>query len=344
MGITVDIVGGFALLFVGAEVLVRGASRLAALLGIPSVVIGLTVVAFGTSAPELAVSVMSSARGASGLAVGNVVGSNIFNVLAILGLVALIQPLSIVSRVVWRDVPVMIVVSLVAVAVAWDTRVTKLEGALLVAGLALFLLSMRGAENGGDDSAEKPARGGVAGVSTQIATVAVGLFLLVYGSRWLVSGATELARLFGLSELLIGLTLVAAGTSLPELATSFVAAIRKEQDIAVGNVVGSNVFNILGVLGIAGLVSPSPIDVPRSSLRSDFPVMIGAAVLCMVFFHSGRRLSRSEGAFFLVCFVLYTAYLFLAGTGRAPSGNSALVVLGAVSAGLVWVLWQNRRG
>jgi cation:H+ antiporter len=308
------------------------------------VVIGLTVVAFGTSAPELAVSVMSSSRGASGLAVGNVVGSNIFNILAILGLVALIQPLSIVSRVVWRDVPLMIVVSLAAVGVAWDSQVTKLEGAFLVVGLGLFLLSMRGAENDPDDEVAKPARGGVVGVSIQLATVVAGLFLLVYGSRWLVNGATEVARLFGLSELLIGLTLVAAGTSLPELATSLVAAIRKQQDIAVGNVIGSNVFNLLGVLGVAALVAPAPVFVPQESLWSDFPVMVGAAILCMVFFHSGRKLSRSEGAFFLLCFVLYTTYLFLAGTGRLVSTDLRLFVLGALSVGLLWVLWQNRKG
>jgi cation:H+ antiporter len=342
--IAIDIVGGFVLLFVGAEVLVRGASRLAALLGIPPVVIGLTVVAFGTSAPELAVSTLSAARGASGLAVGNVVGSNIFNILAILGLVAVIRPLRIVSRVVWRDVPIMVGVSLLGVAVGWNGGVSRLEGAVLTVGLALFLVSMRGASEEGDEGSFAPARGGKAGVLLQLATVSAGLVLLVYGSRWLVRGSTELATLLGFSELLIGLTLVAAGTSLPELATSLVAAIRREQDIAVGNVVGSNVFNLLGVLGIAALVAPSPIEVTASSLATDFPVMVGSALLCMVFFHSGRRLSRSEGAFFLACFALYLGHLFLAASGSVVPPRTGWIVLGALALSLAAVIWWNRKG
>lgn len=343
--IVIDVLGGFVLLFVGAEVLVRGASRLAALLGIPPVIVGLTVVAFGTSAPELAVSALSASRGASGIAVGNVIGSNIFNILAILGLVALLRPLRIHSRVVWRDVPVMVGVSGLAFALAWNGAISRLEGGLLLAGLALFLLMMRRAsadEPHVTENVGSPARVGFPGVTVQVASVVAGLFLLVIGSRWLVRGATEIASALGFSDLLIGLTLVAAGTSLPELATSVVAALRRHEDIAVGNVVGSNVFNLLGVFGISALVSNLPLQVTPESLRVDFPVMIAAAVLCLVFFASGRSLARSEGAFLLVCYGWYTAYLFLDASGTAIADAVWTGVLASLLGTLVWVIWVNR--
>ncbi|HSF15989.1 MAG TPA: calcium/sodium antiporter [Vicinamibacteria bacterium] len=341
MRVALYILGGFGLLFVGAEVLVRGASRLAALMKIPPVVIGLTVVAFGTSAPELAVSVLSASRGASGIAVGNVVGSNIFNLLAILGLVAFIRPLAIHSRVVWRDMPIMVSVSGLAYILAWDGVVSSTEGLVLAAGLPLFVFFMRGAEPEVGEGSSFPIREGLPSVLVQIAIVVLGLVILVVGSRALVTGSTELAALLGFSELLIGLTLVAAGTSLPELATSLVAAYRKEEDIAVGNVVGSNVFNLLGVLGIAAMVSP--LEVTEASLLLDFPVMLGAALLSLVFLASGSRVSRSEGAFLLISFVLYTSYLFLDASGAVlPSSNITWLAV-ALVVGLSWVIWSNRR-
>lgn len=313
MNVTValEILGGFVLLFVGAEILVRGASALAALFGIPPVIIGLTIVAFGTSAPELAVSLLSASRGESGIAVGNVLGSNVFNVLVILGLAALVRPLAIHARVVWRDVPVMLGVSLLAWLFASNGAVSRLDGAILVLGLGAFLWSMRSSGEEPEETA-RPAGKGLGPLAGHVGLVVSGLVLLVLGSRWLVEGATALARVMGVSELVIGLTLVATGTSLPELATSIVAALRNQRDIAVGNVVGSNVFNLLGVLGISSVVAGSPIVVTRASLVVDFPVVVVSAVLCLVFFYSGRQLSRLEGGFMLACYVAYASYLFVA--------------------------------
>jgi cation:H+ antiporter len=309
--VALEIAGGFVLLFFGAEFLVRGSSTLAARLGIPPVVIGLTVVAFGTSAPELAVSLLSASRGESGIAVGNVLGSNVFNILVILGLASLVHPLIIHTRVVWRDVPVMLGISLLTWLFASDGIVSRFDGAVMVIGLAAFLWSMRsGAEEEAEETA-RPTGGGWGPIATNVGTVLTGLVLLVLGSHWLVDGATTLARWMGVSELVIGLTLVATGTSLPELATSIVAALRDERDIAVGNVVGSNVFNLLGVLGIAALVSGTPVAVTRPSLVVDFPVAIGAALLCLIFFYPRHRLSRVQGGVMLACYVAYVSYLFM---------------------------------
>ena len=310
MTVALQVLGGFVLLFVGAELLVRGASRLAGLLGIPPVIVGLTVVAFGTSAPELAVSLLAARSGDSGISVGNVIGSNIFNVLLILGIASVLRPLAIHSRVVWRDVPVMLAVSVLAVGLAWDGELGATDGLILTTGLLVFLASMaKGAREEEMDAPALPERRGPAVAVLQLVLVAVSLVLLVVGSRFLVDGATSLARTMGFSELLIGLTLVAAGTSLPELATSVVAAVRNERDIAVGNVVGSNVFNLLGVLGLSAIVARTPLQVPTASLHLDFPVMIASAALCVVFFYTGRRLSRREGFFFLVAYVVYVGVL-----------------------------------
>jgi cation:H+ antiporter len=313
MTLALQIVGGFVLLFLGAEMLVRGASRLAALLGIPPVVVGLTVVAFGTSAPELAVSLLAARSGDGGISVGNVVGSNIINILLILGIASIIRPLDIHSRVVWRDVPVMLAVSLLALGLAWDGVLGLTDGVVLSAGLLVFLASMaKGAQEEEPDAPLPEERRGAVAV-LQLVLVAVSLVLLVLGSRWLVDGATGLARRVGLSELVIGLTLVAAGTSLPELATSVVAAMRNERDIAVGNIVGSNVFNLLAVLGLSAVVARTPLQVPQASLRLDFPFMIGSAGLCLVFFYTGRRLSKWEGLFFLAAYAAYLGILFQRG-------------------------------
>jgi cation:H+ antiporter len=306
---------GLVLLVTGAELLVRGASRLAAALGIPQLVIGLTVVAFGTSAPELAVSVRSALAGQADLALGNVVGSNIFNVLVILGISALAAPLVVSRRVVRLDVPIMIAASVLLLLLAMDGGIGRGEGVLLLAGIAgytLFLLRWQRRDTVDAAGPATPAGPpGMPAVLRQGALAAGGLVLLVIGSRWLVAGATAIADGWGVSDLVIGLTVVAAGTSLPELATSVVATIRGQRDIAVGNVVGSNIFNILAVLGASALVAPAGLRVVPAALAFDIPVMIAAAVACMPILFRTHTIARWEGALFLGWFAAYTAYLVM---------------------------------
>ncbi len=302
---------GLGFLVAGAELLVRGAARLAAAFGISSLVIGLTVVAFGTSAPELAVSVQSAFAGQADLALGNVVGSNIFNVLFILGVSALVTPLVVSRQLVRLDVPVMIGVSLLLPVLALDGRIGRLEGALLFAGIlgyTGFLIRQSRRESAAAAPAMTPAP---ASRARDAALVLGGLVLLVVGSRWLVSGAVQIAAALGVSELVVGLTVIAAGTSLPEVATSVMASIRGERDIAVGNVVGSNIFNILAVLGLSSIVAPHGVAVARTALAFDIPIMIAVAVACLPIFFSGYLIARWEGALFLAYYLAYTGYLVI---------------------------------
>jgi cation:H+ antiporter len=338
MTVVLLLVGGLALLIAGAEALVRGSSRLAAALGISPLIVGLTVVAFGTSSPELAVSMKASLAGETDLAVGNVVGSNIFNVLFILGLAALITPLAVSQQLVRVDVPIMIGISLLILLLALDGVIAAWEGLLLVAGLAAYMVLLlrigrkESAEVVEEYAREYSAQGRPAwqrhGLNALY--VLVGLGLLVWGSRLLVESAVSIAAALGVSELIIGLTIVAAGTSMPEVVTSVVASIRGERDIAVGNVVGSNIFNILGVLGIAAVVSPSGIAVSDAALRFDIPVMIAVALACLPIFFTGHLIARWEGGGFLGYYIVYTLYLIL-----GASGHDALPVFSAV---LLWFI------
>jgi cation:H+ antiporter len=335
----VYLIAGLVLLVAGAEVLVRGAAKLAAQFGIPPLVIGLTVVAFGTSAPESAVSIQAALNNSGDLAIGNVIGSNIANVLLILGLTALVAPLIVSRQLIRLDVPIMIGASLVVYALAWDGSLSTLDGALLFTGVVaytgfLIISSLRDKSTPEDDeftkefgrhAAPKPYAWLI-----NLALIVVGLILLVSGSRFLVEGAVSLARALGLSELIIGLTVVAIGTSLPELATSILAAIRGERDIAVGNIVGSNIFNLLCVLGLASLVSPLPISISPNALAFDFPVMIAVAVACLPIFFAGYRISRWEGLLFLAYYLAYTLYLALFATGRAFAQTFGDAMLGYV--------------
>ncbi len=303
---------GLVLLVIGADLLVKGAARLATSFGVPALVVGLTVVAFGTSAPELAVSVKAAYSGQAELAVANVVGSNILNVLLILGMSALISPLIISKQLIRQDVPIMIAISVIAVIMTGNGSIGKFEAAILAAGLISYtvFLFIQGRRNGTENNigdvdellAEK------APVWQNILLVVGGLILLVLGARWLVESAVELATAWGVNEAVIGLTIVAAGTSLPEAVTSVVASIRGERDIAVGNVVGSNIFNILCVLGISGLVSPVPLLAGEQLASLDVPVMLGVSVLCLPLFFTGATLNRVEGALFLT---LYVAYVWM---------------------------------
>lgn len=315
---------GLVFLIIGAEALVRGASRLAAVLGIAPLVIGLTVVAFGTSSPELAVSVKSAFSGQASIAVGNVVGSNIFNVLFILGLSAMIVPLAVSQQLVRLDVPLMIALSILVLALSLDEDLSRANGLLLIAGLVLylwFLIYQARRQNTGlreEYSKESGTGGGPAKTSRKsdrvkdIGLVIGGLALLVLGSRWLVDSAVDFARYMGVSELVVGLTIVAAGTSLPEMVTSVIAAMRGERDIAVGNVVGSNLFNIMGVLGITSVIAPAGIAVSPAVIGFDLPVMIAVTLACLPMLFTGGVISRQEGALLLGYYVAYTLYLVLA--------------------------------
>ena len=322
----VYLIAGLVLLVAGAEVLVRGAAKLAAQFGIPPLVIGLTVVAFGTSAPETAVSVQAAFNGSGDLAIGNVIGSNIANVLLVLGATALVAPLIVSRQLIRLDVPIMIGASLVVYALAWDGALSRLEGLLLFAGVvsytAFLVISSRRDKSAAEADDEfvkefgldEPAKPYAWAIN--LGLIIAGLVLLVAGSNFLVEGAVSLARALGLSELVIGLTVIAIGTSLPELATSIIAAFKGERDIAVGNIVGSNIFNLLCVLGLTALVSPQAVAVAANALAFDFPVMIAVAVACLPIFFAGYRINRWEGLLFLAYYVAYTVYLVLSSTGR----------------------------
>lgn len=308
---------GVAFLIVGAELLVRGAARLALSVGISPLVVGLTVVAYGTSSPELAVSIQAALTGRDDLAVGNVVGSNIFNVLFILGASAVIVPLLVARQLVRQEVPIMVAASLLLAWVCHDVRVSFLDGLLLTGLLAaytVFLIAQsRRASAASGPAVEVPAASTWdRHRSVQILLVIGGLALLVLGARWLVDAAISFARHLGVSELVIGLTIVAAGTSLPEVATSIIAALRGQRDIAVGNVVGSNVFNILGVLGVSAVVAPAGLAVAPAVSAFDLPVMIAVAIACLPIFFTGHLIARWEGGLFLGLYVSYSAYLLLA--------------------------------
>jgi len=311
------LIAGFVLLLLGAEALVRGASRLAAAFGISPLVIGLTVVAFGTSAPEMAVSTVSGLAGQANIALGNVIGSNIFNIFLILGLSAFIVPLIVSQRLVKIDVPLMIFSSLGVYLFAWNGVISRLEGLILFAGIiayTVFLVRQSRRESKEVQAEYAQEYGDKEPLSPKVVMkdgllILLGLGLLVLGSKWLVDGAVAIAHQLGVSDLVIGLTIVAVGTSLPELATSVVATIRGERDIAVGNVVGSCLFNLLAVLGLAGMVSPSGIAVSAQSLHVDLPVMILTAVVCLPIFFTGKRISRGEGALLLSGYIAYMAYL-----------------------------------
>jgi cation:H+ antiporter len=306
-----SVLGGLALLVVGAAALVRGAAALAIRLGLTPLVVGLTVVAFGTSAPELVVSVDAALKGVGGIAVGNVVGSNVANVGLILALAAMVRPVPASPALLRRDVPVMIAVTAFVIVMLRDGRIGLIEGVLLVLGLVVYLgfsiyVARREQRAADAVAAGLPVEKGPKWLDPVLAVA--GLAVLIAGAELMVGGAVALAEDFGVSDALIGLTIVAIGTSLPELATSVVAAARGEGAIAAGNVVGSNVFNLLGILGCAAVLNP--LDAP--GIRpSDLAVMAAFSVVLVPLMLSGRRLVRAEGAVLLAAYVSYVGYLAL---------------------------------
>jgi len=317
-------IGGLVLMVVGAEFLVRGASRLAVMIGVSPLVVGLTVVAFGTSAPEFAVSFKAALSGQADLTVGNVIGSNIFNILFILGLSALVTPLIVASQLIRFDVPLVIGVSLLVLFMAIDGTFSRIDGGILFGGLivytsGLIYVSRRQgkaeidpevAELIGDVESGSP----LWRVLNSLLLVIGGLAMLGVGSSWLVDSAVVFARFLNVSEVVIGLTVISIGTSLPEVVTSVVASIRGERDIAVGNIVGSNLFNLLGVLGLASVVAPAGVAVSSQVIWFDLPVMVAVAVAALPIFFTGGTISRFEGALLLGYYVAYTAYLILQAT------------------------------
>jgi len=333
-------VAGLIALIAGAELLVRGASKLALSFGISPLVVGLTIVAFGTSSPEVAVSTGAVLNGQTDIALGNVVGSNIFNVLFILGISALITPLVVNIQLIRQEVPIMIAASLILLLLSLDGRVSWLDGLLLLTLMVVYTVflvvqSRRETQAARDEYAAevKPAAAGAWDdrLPVQLLLIAVGLGLLVLGSDWLVEAAIAMARSLGVSDLVIGLTIVAAGTSMPEVATSVMAAIKGERDIAVGNVVGSNTFNILGCLGVAGLASGgSGLGVPGALMAFDMWVMLAVALACLPVFLTGREIARWEGGVFLAYYAAYVVWLILQAQQHAALHPYSAVMLGFV--------------
>ncbi|TWU59853.1 Inner membrane protein YrbG [Rubripirellula tenax] len=332
MLVALSIVAGLVLLVVGGELLVRGAASLAAAFKISPLVIGLTVVAFGTSAPELGVSLQASLSGNGDVAIGNVVGSNIINVLLILGVAAMVAPLVVSSQLIRKDVPLMIAASLAVWWMAADGALVRWEGAVMFASLLAYIVHSVIASRKENKLVQSEFEEYSSSITSkkdlliQVAFLISGLILLGVGSNLLVNGATKVAVALGVSQLVIGLTVVAIGTSLPEMVTSVVASYRGQRDIAVGNVVGSNLFNILCVLSLTSLVSPKPIPVDPTAIEFDIPIMVAVALICFPVFATGHLVRRWEGGMLLVYYVAYSAIIVLAATASPLIGSLGPIV------------------
>jgi cation:H+ antiporter len=313
------LIAGLALLLVGGEWLVRGASRLAIAAGVSPLVVGLTVVAFSTSAPELAVNLQSALSGTPDLAIGNVVGSNISNILLILGLSAVIAPLAVQQQLIRLDAPIMAGASVALFVMALDGGISRAEGLLLFACILAYsalaiVVSRREPRAIQQEYAEQygsPPRMRAMPWWAALLLVIAGVGALVIGGRWVVNGAVEVGKWLGLSDLVIGLTIVAIGTSLPELVTSIIATRKGERDIAVGNLIGSNIFNIFSVLGLTASIAPAGVPISATALSLDIPIMVGVALLCLPIFINGSRVFRWEGALFVLLYVVYLIYIVL---------------------------------
>jgi cation:H+ antiporter len=299
---------GLIALILGAEILVRSSSKLAASLGVSKLVIGLTVVAFGTSAPELAVGIEAGLMNQPDILMGNVIGSNLTNTLLILGLASLIIPLEVHKNLIRFDLPVMITSTLLLILLSLNNIITFWECALLFLSLLIYLYALVRFSGKTRITEEETVKAGSPWKSGLLSIV--GLVMLIFGARWMVGSATIFAEKAGVSELLIGLTIVAVGTSLPEIVTSILAAVRGEKDLAVGSIVGSNILNILSVIGISGLFI-SGIPVQDSLLQVEYIILMAVSVLCFPIFFTGRRIKRIEGAIFLSSYILYLFYLYL---------------------------------
>ncbi|MBI3162264.1 MAG: calcium/sodium antiporter [Chloroflexi bacterium] len=333
-------IAGLIVLILGADWLVRGASRLAAAFGVPPLAIGLTIVAIGTASPEIAVSMRAALNGQGDLTLGNVLGSNIFNILFILGITALVAPIVIAEQLIRKDAPIMLGVSLLAFALAFDGNIGAWDGFVLLVLLVVYtvfaLRQSRGESKAiqneyAEEFAQKEPTT-AKNIAVNIFYIIAGLGLLVFGSNWLVDSAVVIAKSLGVSELIIGLTIVAVGTSLPEAATSVIAALKKESDIAVGNAVGSNIFNLLGVLGAGAVFAPDGISVTTRVLSFDFVVMVFVALVTLPIFYIDNRVSRVEGRLLLAYYALYLSHVVLdaSRSSLVPAFNLFLLVFAPV--------------
>jgi cation:H+ antiporter len=323
----IELFAGLCLLIFGAELMVRAAVRLAARLHVRPLIIGLTVVAFGSSAPQMAVSLQAAQAHTPDIAVGSVIGSSIFNILVTLGLSALIIPLRVSRQLVRLDIPLMIGASLLVFLLAWNEELGRLDGILLLSALALYLgLLLRQSRHSVRPHAEQPETA-PASWFVSVLMIIVGLAMLVFAGRLLLGAAVVVATDLGFSERVIGLTVVAVGTSLPELATSLIAALRGQRDIAVGNVIGANLFNLLGVLGLTALIAPMPLSVSPNALDFDLPVMLGVAALCLPVFYSGYRVTRVEGLLLLGLYLVYGLHVVSFTTGMPLAGKLERLML-----------------
>ncbi|WP_338485821.1 calcium/sodium antiporter [Pseudomonas trivialis] len=313
-------VSGLLLLIVGAEVLVRAAVRLAASLKVRPLIIGLTIVAFGSSAPQMTVSLQATLAGNTDIAVGSVIGSSIFNVLVTLGLAALIIPLRVSRQLVRLDIPVMIIAALLVFTLAANEELTPLDGLLLLIALLAYLgvLHYQTRHSRRPRTLDTVAR---APWLSSVVRIVGGLLVLVLAGHLLLGAAVDVASDLGLSERIVGLTLIGVGTSLPCLATSLIAALRGEREIAVGNVIGSNLFNLLGVLGLTALLAPTPLSVSPNAVDFDLPVMLGVVVLCLPVFYSGYRVTRAEGLVMLGLYLAYGLHVMAFTTGMPLTGK-----------------------
>ncbi len=323
----IELLSGLFLLIAGAELMVRAAVRLAARLHVRPLIIGLTIVALGSSAPQMAVSLQAVQAHTPDIAVSSVIGSSIFNILVTLGLSALIIPLRVSRQLVRLDIPLMIGASLLVFVLAWNEELGRLDGILLLGALALYLgLLLRQSRHSTRPHSDQP-HDPQAPWFTSLLMIVGGLGMLVFAGHLLLGAAVVVATDLGFSERVIGLTVVAVGTSLPELATSLIAALRGQRDIAVGNVIGANLFNLLGVLGFTALIAPIPLSVSPNALDFDLPVMLGVALLCLPVFYSGYRVTRAEGLLLLGLYLAYGLHVVSFTTGMPLAGKLERLML-----------------
>lgn len=314
-------VGGLAVLSFGAELVVRGGSRLALSLGIRPLVLGLTIVAIGTSAPELTVGITASREGLGALAAGNIIGTNLVNILFILGLSAILRPLPLQERVLKLELPVIIIAAVLLTGLSWDGMLTPFDGAIFLVVAVVYTVAIVRASRREVDAVREEQRAvfcieqapprGVRSRSGNAALLAAGIGACVLGAEWLVDGSIAIASALGASEAIIGLTIVAIGTSAPELITTVISTIKNTRDIAVGNLLGSSIYNILVILAITCIVAPAGIPVNKQLLFADLPLMGASMLLCVPVFFTGRRVSRLEGAGFVAAYVAYLIMLLL---------------------------------
>ncbi|MBB4058746.1 hypothetical protein PS847_02050 [Pseudomonas fluorescens] len=340
----IELLSGLCLLLIGAELMVRAAVRLAERLHVRPLIIGLTIVALGSSAPQMTVSLQAALTDNPDIAVGSVVGSGIFNILVTLGLSALIIPLRVSRQLVRLDIPLMIGASLLVFILAWNKDLGRFDGVLLLGALALYLgLLLRQSRHSTRPHTERPTETQQSWLISVLMILA-GLAMLVFAGRLLLGAAVVVATDLGLSERVIGLTVVAVGTSLPELATSLIAALRGQRDIAVGNVIGANLFNLLGVLGLTALLAPTPLSVSPNALDFDLPVMLGVAALCLPVFYSGYRVTRAEGLLLLGLYLVYGLHVVSFTTGMPLAGKlERLMLFYVLPALLTFLLFTSIR-